>query len=102
MGLHYPNIVEISDISGPGGGHPLRDPAVGTALTTGRTDWPGQRVSLRCRASDRDGRDLHCWLQQYDGFRQCPVIGDDVVLSWDLDTAAIGESVHVGIGGLPA
>lgn len=27
-----------------------------------------------------------------------PVIGDDVVLSWDLDTAAIGESVHVGIG----
>ena len=26
------------------------------------------------------------------------MIGDDVVLSWDLDTVAIGESVHVGIG----
>jgi hypothetical protein len=49
LGLYYPNIVEISDVSSPGGGSALRDPAVGTALTTGRTVWPGERVSLRCR-----------------------------------------------------
>jgi hypothetical protein len=54
-------------------------------------------VSFRCRASDRRGRDLHWWLHQYEGF-QSPVIGDDVVLSWDADTAAIGESAYVGIG----
>jgi hypothetical protein len=35
---------------------------------------------------------------QYDGSRQSPVIGDDGVLSWDVDTAAIGESVYIGIG----
>jgi hypothetical protein len=90
LGLYYPNIVEISDISSPGGGSALRDPAVGTALTTGRTVWPGERVSLRCRASDRYGRDVHWWPPQYDGSRQSPVIGDDVVLTWDVDTAAIG------------
>ena len=84
MGLYYPSIGEISDISRPGSGSTLRDPAVGTTLTTGRTVWPGERVSLRCRA--------------YDGSRQSPVTGDDVVLSWDVDSSAIGESVYVGIG----
>ena len=42
--------------------------------------------------------DVHWWLRQYDGSRQGPVIGDDGVLSWDVDTAAIGESVYIGIG----
>ena len=98
MGLYYPNVVEISDISAPVGGSTVRDPAVGTALSAGRTVWPGERVSLRCRASDRHARDLHWWLHQHDGSRQSPVTADEVVLSWDVDSAAIGESVYVGIG----
>ena len=67
-------------------------------MSTGRTVRPGERVSLRCKAFDRHGRDLHWWLHQYDGSRHSPVVGDDVVLTWDVDAAAIGESVYVGIG----
>ncbi len=97
-GFYYPDIIEISDISSADGHPTLRDPALGTALSTGRTVRPGERVSLRCRAFDRHGRDLQWWLHQYDGSRHSPVVGDDVVLTWDVDAAAVGESVYLGIG----
>ena len=65
-----------------------------TIPLAGTLDWVKTAAGLPIGTAG----DVHWWLRQYDGSRQGPVIGDDGVLSWDVDTAAIGESVYIGIG----
>ncbi len=97
LGYHYPWIRSVRDDAGRR--TPSRErQAMGTAIDTGRTLVPGDRVTFRCEGTDVHGRELRWWVHPF-GVDPAPAVrGHRVELTWVVEPVSRGPRVYVAIG----